>query len=117
MKVVLEKEPFPIQKCLVLNAMILKARFSINDYAYFLMVSDLEPHENYQIPADARDEVNDWLRQFGDMSFRDLQHLQRIADLIEREYLAKKGEGPRLDPIGKHDLAGWLAKCNANRLF
>jgi hypothetical protein len=63
-----------------LNALITKTGLTRDDYEKYLIVSALDkPEDIDKIPVDELVELNDWLRQLGQQSFRDLQHLQKIA--------------------------------------
>lgn len=118
MKKIYGEQSLPIQKCLVLNALIKKRRLSYDDYKNYLLASRLDdPEENDHIPVDLLETLNAWLGQFGNQSFRDLAHLQRIADLIQRAYWATQGKGPVLDPMEGNDLVDWMSECEENRKF
>ena len=101
---------------LLLRSICEKPDRSIKDSENYLLISDLvEEGEIDQLQEDQLNELNDWLCELGARSFRDLQHLQTIADLIERTYLAKQGKGPGLDLMDGNHLVDWLAQCIDNK--
>ena len=118
MKVEFGGDLLPIQRCLVLNALITKTGLTRDDYEKYLRVSALDkPEDIGQIPVDELVELNDWLRQLGQQSFRDLQHLQKIAYFLQRSYWTRQGNRPWLEAMEGQELVDWVARCDANRTF
>lgn len=111
-------DQLPIQRCLVLNALITKTGLTRDDYEKYLRVSALDkPEDIGQISVDELVELNNWLRQLGQQSFRDLQHLQKIAYLMQWSYWTRQGSRPWLGALEGQELVNWVARCDANRTF
>jgi hypothetical protein len=118
MEVEFGDDQLPIQRCLILTALITKTGLTRDDYEKYLRISALDKHEEIgNIPVDELVELNDCLRQLGQQSFRDLQHLQKIAFLIQRSYWTRQGSRRRLEAMEGQDLVDWVAQCDANRTF
>lgn len=129
-------QPLPIPFYLALFIVFKKQHQTLKDSEHLLQIYDLCKQEGgdqldkecqlsslsnpigiHEMDAGERKELDGWLAQLGESYFQDVEHLFRIAGIINKQYHIKLGHADKLDAEEENELDDWLAQCDQNRNF
>jgi hypothetical protein len=110
-------QPFSgkLPEFLVIYALDDKFTYLSANYKYFKIIRTVEKLGYNRLQPNELKEINVWLPTLGKRSFRDLDHLLRITDFINRAYLVELKLALKLTAQEEEELDAWLNQCDDNR--